>query len=41
MEHANWVCPKCRNREFETDQFVAGTYTVGQLLSVADDGSIH
>ena len=23
MEHRNWVCPKCQNREFEADQFAA------------------
>ncbi|MDZ7716943.1 MAG: zinc ribbon domain-containing protein [Balneolaceae bacterium] len=23
MRHQNWECPKCRNREFETDQFQA------------------
>ncbi len=23
MEHNNWQCPKCRNTEFETDQFAA------------------
>jgi predicted nucleic-acid-binding Zn-ribbon protein len=21
MEHANWKCPKCRNRTFETSEF--------------------
>lgn len=23
MQHKNWKCPKCRNREFESDQFMA------------------
>ncbi|MGR3221329.1 MAG: zinc ribbon domain-containing protein [Candidatus Anammoxibacter sp.] len=23
MQHNNWQCPKCRNTEFETDQFAA------------------
>jgi len=23
MKHENWECPKCRNKEFETDQFAA------------------
>ncbi len=23
MEHRNWECPKCQNREFEADQFAA------------------
>jgi len=23
MEHKNWECPKCGNREFEADQFAA------------------
>ena len=23
MQHKNWQCPKCQNREFETDQFAA------------------
>jgi len=23
MQHKNWECPKCQNREFETDQFAA------------------
>lgn len=23
MQHENWYCPKCQNREFETDQFAA------------------
>lgn len=23
MEHRNWQCPKCRNREFETSDFAA------------------
>jgi len=23
MKHKNWECPKCQNREFETDQFQA------------------
>ncbi len=23
MEHNNWHCLKCQNREFETDQFAA------------------
>jgi len=23
MQHKNWQCPKCQNREFETDQFQA------------------
>lgn len=23
MQHENWQCPKCKNNEFETDQFAA------------------
>ncbi len=23
MQHPNWQCPKCQNREFDTDQFAA------------------
>ncbi len=23
MQHKNWQCPKCQNKEFETDQFAA------------------
>ena len=23
MQHQYWECPKCRNREYETDQFAA------------------
>jgi predicted nucleic-acid-binding Zn-ribbon protein len=23
MQHSNWNCPKCQNREFETGQFAA------------------
>ena len=23
MEHPNWECPKCGNREFESDRFAA------------------
>ncbi len=23
MEHNNWQCPKCQNKEFEADQFAA------------------
>ncbi|MEE9464821.1 MAG: zinc ribbon domain-containing protein [Candidatus Neomarinimicrobiota bacterium] len=23
MQHANWQCPKCKNKDFETDQFAA------------------
>jgi predicted nucleic-acid-binding Zn-ribbon protein len=23
MEHINWECPKCKNREFEAGQFAA------------------
>ncbi|HKL17965.1 MAG TPA: zinc ribbon domain-containing protein [Halalkalibaculum sp.] len=23
MQHKNWECPKCGNREFETDRFMA------------------
>ena len=23
MEHRNWECPKCKNREFEASQFAA------------------
>ena len=23
MQHEKWECPKCGNREFETDQFMA------------------
>ena len=23
MQHNNWQCPKCQNKEFETDQFAA------------------
>jgi len=33
MQHDNWVCPKCRNKEFETDQFAA---TGGGLTKIFD-----
>jgi len=33
MEHENWHCPKCQNREFETDQFAA---TGGGLTKLFD-----
>ncbi len=23
MQHVNWQCPKCKNTEYETDQFAA------------------
>lgn len=23
MQHRNWECPKCKNEEFETEQFAA------------------
>ena len=33
MQHNNWECPKCKNREFETDQFAA---TGGGLTKIFD-----
>jgi uncharacterized protein len=33
MEHQNWECPKCKNTEFETDQFAA---TGGGLTKFLD-----
>lgn len=33
MQHSNWECPKCKNREFETDQFAA---TGGGLTKIFD-----
>lgn len=33
MEHRNWLCPKCGNREFEVDQFRA---TGGILSKIFD-----
>lgn len=33
MHDKNWICPKCRNTEFETDQFAA---TGGGLAKMFD-----
>lgn len=33
MQHANWECPKCRNKEFESDKFAA---TGGGLTKIFD-----
>lgn len=33
MQHNNWKCPKCKNKEFETDQFAA---TGGGLAKIFD-----
>ncbi|MCF7824059.1 MAG: zinc ribbon domain-containing protein [Candidatus Marinimicrobia bacterium] len=33
MQHENWQCPKCKNDEFETDQFAA---TGGGLTKIFD-----
>lgn len=33
MQHRNWQCPKCRNDEFETDQFRA---TGGAFAKIFD-----
>lgn len=33
MQHENWECPKCKNDEFETDQFAA---TGGGLTKIFD-----
>ena len=33
MEHRNWSCPKCRNTEFDVDQFRA---TGGILAKIFD-----
>ena len=33
MNHYNWKCPKCDNRQFETDQFAA---TGGGLTKFLD-----
>jgi predicted nucleic-acid-binding Zn-ribbon protein len=33
MEHANWHCPKCSGRQFNTDQFRA---TGGILAKIFD-----
>ena len=33
MQHTNWQCPKCKNNEFETDQFAA---TGGGLTKIFD-----
>jgi uncharacterized protein len=33
MEHRNWECPKCRNLEFDVDQFRA---TGGMFAKIFD-----
>lgn len=33
MQHSNWECPKCKNKDFETDQFAA---TGGGLTKIFD-----
>jgi predicted nucleic-acid-binding Zn-ribbon protein len=33
MQHSNWECPKCKHRDFETDQFAA---TGGGLTKIFD-----
>ncbi len=33
MEHSNWKCPKCDNRQYETGQFAA---TGGGLSKIFD-----
>ena len=33
MQHDNWSCPKCQNREFETSQFRA---TGGNFAKIFD-----
>lgn len=33
MEHRNWECPKCRNPEFDVDQFRA---TGGMFAKIFD-----
>ena len=34
MEHNNWECPKCRNNEFETDQFAATGGGLTKFLNI-------
>ena len=34
VEHANWSCPKCGNRSFETDQFQATGGWFAKLFDV-------
>jgi len=33
MQHQNWHCPKCRNQDFDTDQFRA---TGGMFAKIFD-----
>ena len=33
MEHEKWICPKCKNNRYETDQFAA---TGGGLSKIFD-----
>ncbi len=34
MAHTNWVCPKCGNQTYDTDQFQATGGTLSKLFDV-------
>jgi predicted nucleic-acid-binding Zn-ribbon protein len=34
MEHKNWKCPKCGNRQFETGRFQATGGTFSKLFDI-------
>ena len=34
MEHNNWQCPKCQNKEFETDQLAATGGGLTKFLNI-------
>lgn len=34
MAHKSWICPKCGNRKYETDQFQAVGGTLSKIFDV-------
>ena len=34
MQHDNWQCPKCQNKEFETDHFAATGGGITKFLNI-------
>ncbi len=34
MQHENWICPKCKNKEFEADQLAATGGGITKFLDI-------
>lgn len=37
MQHKNWQCPKCQNKEFETDQFAATSGGLTKFFNIQNE----